>query len=271
MIVKLYPEGKRKAFNITYDDGILQDIRFVELLNKYNIKGTFNLNSALMENEFEWTHECGMVVKRLSSQAACGLFEGHEIASHTLTHPYMYGLSEEALMYEMGKDKENLEKLFQREIAGFAVPFDYYDDLIQKCVENCGFKYGRCSKESRSFTPCKDYYRWEAGIFHLASDFQEFVKKFFETEEELAVCQIVGHAYDLDVENMWEVMEEIFSKIKQEENIWKTTHIELIQYLQAMRKAKIFEDRIENQSNTELWFEINGTVKRIPANCVIHI
>ena len=38
MIRKLYPNGKRKAFNITYDDGILQDVRFVELLNKYNLK-----------------------------------------------------------------------------------------------------------------------------------------------------------------------------------------------------------------------------------------
>lgn len=44
MITKLYPNGKTKAFNVTYDDGVLQDIRFVALINKYNIKGTFNLN-----------------------------------------------------------------------------------------------------------------------------------------------------------------------------------------------------------------------------------
>ena len=52
MIKKLYPNGKSKAFNITYDDGVVQDIRFVQLLNKYNIKGTFNLNSQLMAEEF---------------------------------------------------------------------------------------------------------------------------------------------------------------------------------------------------------------------------
>ena len=34
MVKKLYPFGKAKAFNVTYDD-ILQDVRFVELLNKY--------------------------------------------------------------------------------------------------------------------------------------------------------------------------------------------------------------------------------------------
>lgn len=47
-----FPNGKTKVFNVTYDDGVLQDVRFVALLNKYNLKGTFNLNSGLMENVF---------------------------------------------------------------------------------------------------------------------------------------------------------------------------------------------------------------------------
>ena len=62
---KLYPGGKRKAFNITYDDGVMQDGRFVVLLNRFGLKGTFNLNSQLMEEEFAWIHPCGMEVKRL--------------------------------------------------------------------------------------------------------------------------------------------------------------------------------------------------------------
>ena len=52
MIKKLFPQGKEKAFNVTYDDGVLQDVPFVNLLNKYKLKGTFNLNSELMEKEF---------------------------------------------------------------------------------------------------------------------------------------------------------------------------------------------------------------------------
>ena len=36
---KCYPGGKRKAFNITYDDGVIQDVRFVALLNRYGLKG----------------------------------------------------------------------------------------------------------------------------------------------------------------------------------------------------------------------------------------
>ena len=125
MVRKCYPYGKKKAFNVTYDDGVLQDVRFVALLNRYGLKGTFNLNSALMENEFEWIHETGCVVKRLKTDVVKSLYAGHEVASHTLNHPYMHDLSKEGVMWELSQDKRNLEALFGEKIKGFAVPFDF--------------------------------------------------------------------------------------------------------------------------------------------------
>ena len=37
--------GKKKALTFSYDDGVTQDIRLIEIFNKYNLKATFNLNS----------------------------------------------------------------------------------------------------------------------------------------------------------------------------------------------------------------------------------
>ena len=127
MIRKCYPYGKKKAFNVTYDDGVLQDVRFVELLNQYGLKGTFNLNSALMENEFEWIHETGCVVKRLSTDVVKALYAGHEVASHTLHHPYMHDLSKEGILWELSQDKRNLEALFGEELALFQIVGHSYD------------------------------------------------------------------------------------------------------------------------------------------------
>ena len=87
MITRLYPNGKRKAFVLTYDDGVLQDVRLVLMLNKYGLKGTFNLNSLLMEREFVWHHEKIGPVRRLPNAIAAHLYEGHEVASHSCTHP----------------------------------------------------------------------------------------------------------------------------------------------------------------------------------------
>ena len=263
MVRKCYPYGKKKAFNVTYDDGVLQDIRFVELLNRYGLKGTFNLNSALMENEFEWVHETGCVVKRLSIDAVKSLYAGHEVASHTLHHPYMYDLSKEGIMWELSQDKRNLEALFGKEIKGFAVPFDYYSNLIAECVQECGFTYGRISEMSYSFKPQNDYYHWKATVFHCEECLESLMQQFVETEEELALFQIVGHSYDLDTEHMWERMEAIYQVISNQEDTLPVTTIEVIEYLKAMEQAEFTDWYIQNHSDRSLWFEINGTVYEI--------
>ena len=40
--------GKKKAITFSFDDGTLQDVRLIEMLNKYNLKGTFNICSGLL-------------------------------------------------------------------------------------------------------------------------------------------------------------------------------------------------------------------------------
>lgn len=261
MIKKLYPSGKTKAFNVTYDDGVLQDVRFVELLNKYNLKGTFNLNSGLMDNEFEWTHESGIIVKRLPIEKVLSLYDGHEIASHTLTHTYLEGKSKPEVMYEIKEDKKNLETLFNREIKGFAVPFDYYDDMIEDCTKQCGFEYARISEETLSFKPQTNYHRWKATVFHLDNSLDKLVDDFIKSNDELALFQIVGHTYDLDTENMWDKIENIFKKVSNQNDVIPMTTIEIIEYLKAMDKVEITDSHIINNSNKSLWFLINGAVR----------
>lgn len=263
MIRKLYPYGKRKAFNITYDDGVTQDVRFVQLLNRYGLKGTFNLNSALMENGFAWTHETGLIVKRMMPCDIGSLYAGHEIASHTLTHPYMDSLAKEEILYELTQDKVNLEKLFGMEIKGFAVPFHYYSELIASCVQECGFAYARISEESYSFAPQDDYYNWKATVFHGCDNLEDWTRQFLDATDELALFQIVGHSYDLDVEDKWELMEHVFDLISKENDILPMTTIEIIDYLKAMGNAQITDTHIQNNSNIRLWFAINDVVCEI--------
>ncbi len=257
-IEKRYPEGKTKAFNITYDDGVVQDVTVIAMLNRYGIKGTFNLNSELMKNGFTWRHKCGMDITRLRLEEVGNLYEGHEIASHTLTHPYMDSLSDEELYRQLGEDKRNLEAFFGREVAGFAVPFSYYDSRIAQCAEKCGFEYARMSEFSLTCAPCRDWFYWKTCVYHIMPELMPFVEKFLETNEELAVCQIVGHSYDLFTLNLWDVIESICVKVSQRAEIWKCTNLELVRYLKAMEQAEISDAAIINRSGTCLWFAIEG-------------
>ena len=82
-----FPEGKAKVFTLSYDDGTIYDRPLVEMLNKYNVKGTFNLNSDGIIKAGE-NPKSGKR-PRLNQSELAALFEGtdHEIAVHTCNHP----------------------------------------------------------------------------------------------------------------------------------------------------------------------------------------
>lgn len=260
MIRKCYPNGNTKAFSVSYDDGVLQNVRLVALLNRYGIRGTFNLNSRLMREEFAWIHENGMTVRRLDVVTAQNLYGDHEIASHTLSHPYMDSLTEAEIMEQMAQDKVDLEAIFGRKISGFAVPFTYYSDLIADCARRCGFTYARMSDFFLSFDPWQDRYYWKSGVFHLQPELMDFVEAFLRTDQELALCQIVGHSYDLDAENLWDTTEDIFRRISRRKDIWRATNLEIVEYLMAMNKAELGSGFVRNTSCRELWFMVSGNV-----------
>ena len=265
MIQRRYPGGKRKAFNISYDDGVLRDIRFVQLLNRYGLKGTFNLNYGLMHSGFTWQHECGMSVRRIPEEQVVSVYQGHEVASHSYSHPYFDNAAETEILKELGSDKFFLERLFGREVAGYATPFYYYSDLMADCVRHCGFEYARISEESNDYSIPADLYRWRGSKFHWDSDLKDFVLQFLNTDQELALCQLVGHSYDLDVLDLWEQMEHIFRWVSDNDEIWPCTHIELVHYLKNMNLAVVSDQGINNESDAELWFWVDGkTVKLGP-------
>lgn len=264
MIRKLYPQGKAKAFNVSYDDGVLQDVRFVELLNRYGLKGTFNLNSKLMREQFQWIHECGMPVKRLSVEAARELYRGHEVASHTASHPYMHELTEAQVLQELWYDRYHLEKMLGCEVSGFAVPFLYYSQLIADCARQVGFEYARISEESNGYGIPEDVYWWRGGKFHWDEDLENYVDGFLQSGQELALCQIVGHSYDLDVMGMWDRMDAIFRKISACDAVLPMTHIEIARYLRAMDQVVFLENGISNPSGETLWFSVDGETVRVP-------
>ena len=56
--------GKLKALTFSFDDGVLQDKKIIDILNKYNLKATFNLNSGHFGDSFPLVWE-GVDVERI--------------------------------------------------------------------------------------------------------------------------------------------------------------------------------------------------------------
>ncbi len=262
MIRKLYPNGKSKAVVLTYDDGVLQDVRLVLLLNCHGLRGSFYLNSVLMEQEFCWQHGTIGDVRRLPPSVAAHLYEGHEVGSHGCTHPNLEGMGLEGLYWELGHDKWLLEQLTGQPVSGFGVPFDYYDDTVADCARQLGFRYARGSEETLSYAPIYAPYRQNAGMFHLNPGLGEFIDGFFASDLELANLILIGHSYDLDAEDLWDTMDGYFARFSGAEDVANLTHGELVDYLAAMEQAEVGET-IVNHSSLPLWFAVDGEIVRV--------
>ena len=78
----------KKYFTLSYDDGVLQDRRLVEIFNRYNLKCIFNINSGFFGTENTLIRLGKPVAhNKLTQEEAKKVYAGHEISTHSRTHP----------------------------------------------------------------------------------------------------------------------------------------------------------------------------------------
>lgn len=197
-------------FLISFDDGTIYDRRFVTLLNQYHLKGTFNLNSGL--EDFVWYYENRFPIRRQVLSETVEQYRGHEIASHSLHHPWLNTLTPPQISREIGEDCEALKKLFGLEEIGFGVPFTACDEreikLIRKFV-----RYIRLSEFADSFVLPKDPYHIPIHALYNDDDIREKIRQFAECGLDNALFVMAGHSYELEVLNHWEYMEDLLQFI----------------------------------------------------------
>ena len=88
--------GLMKAVTFSYDDGITQDQRLIEIFDKYGLKSTFNINSGLLGTHFSLNCDNVTVAHcKPRPDEVKKIYQNHEVAVHTLTHPLLPELSDE--------------------------------------------------------------------------------------------------------------------------------------------------------------------------------
>lgn len=200
----------RKIFLLSFDDGTVYDKRFVELLNKYHIKATFNLNSGL--EDFIWYYEDKFPIQRQILADTVAQYQGHEVASHSLHHHWLNTLTPPQLSREIGDDCEALKKLFGLSEIGFGVPFTACSEreirIIRKFV-----RYIRLSEFSDSFALPKDPYHIPIHGLYNDPDIYGKLKAFSESTLPVSLFVMAGHSYEFEVLNHWQYVEDMIQYI----------------------------------------------------------
>ena len=205
-----------KIVSLSFDDGTIYDKRFIDLLNKYGLRATFNLNSGL--KDFIWYYE-DKPIRRLNLEESKEIYKGHEVASHSLTHPYFSSLDEKRQIREVEEDILNLEKIFSRKIEGFAFPFiDQTEANIQVVKNNIDLKYIRCSIFTEKILP-KDRYHVGINALYDDKDIYEKLERYKSNILPNSLFVIAGHAYEFEVKNDWEKIEKLLKYLKENDEL----------------------------------------------------
>ena len=225
----------KKAVTFSYDDGITQDVQMMELMNKYGIKATFNLNSELLGT--------GMILhsgsRRLSHykvrpEAVRDLYAGHEVAVHTLTHVNLTTVDDGEVIRQVEQDRLNLSDLVGYEVVGMAYPCGGVnnDDRVAKIIkEHTGVRYSRTTTTNNSFAVQDNLYRFNPTSYH--HDFDSMIalaEKLIQMEpEEKQIFYIWGHSYEQDcASDYWVRLEEFFKLISGHKDIFYGTNAEVL-------------------------------------------
>ena len=200
-----------KYFLLSFDDGTVWDRRFVELLNKYGMKATFNLNSGL-EN-FVWYYDNRYPITRQILANTLQQYRGHEVASHSLHHHWLNSLTPPQLAREVGEDAAALKELFDLNEIGFGVPFTACGEREIKIIRKF-VRYIRLSEMSEAFALPEDPYHIPIHGLYNDADIREKIARFADCGLEDAVFVMAGHSYEFEVLNHWEYIEDLLQYIR---------------------------------------------------------
>lgn len=266
-----FPGGLAKALTLSYDDAVEQDVRLIDIMKKFGLKGTFNINSSqyIAENfvyppEKKWG-------QRMPRAKATALYsqDGIEPALHALTHPFLESMSAPQVAYEIVKDRENLEAQFGRIVRGMAYPFGTYSDEVVRVLRDCGIVYARTTKATHEFKLPTEWLTLHPTCHHKDALLPELTKKFVETspanDRQPWMFYVWGHTYEFERDGNWQIIEDFAEQVSGKADVWYATNMEIYEYVESFKRLvfSLDERYIYNPTATTLWFYLNHKLYEI--------
>ena len=270
-LTMLFEGGKRKALTFSYDDGTIYDKKLVSLLKKYDMKATFNLNSGLLgQKEHRMINGINTDFSQVEPWEVKTVYADQEVASHTVNHSSIVGLSQNMGAAEVLKNKQKLEELTGRPVRGFAYPYGSYNELAEEILSACGIEYARTADSSNDFDIPQDFLEWHPTCHHDAPELLKLAENFCNNDSlQPQLFCIWGRSYEFAQKDNWQVLEEFMKYVSDyREKIWFATSIEIVDYVKAFRELRCSSDGriLQNPTEMTLWFEMDREIHCIHGN-----
>ena len=258
MYMKL-KDGKSKVLTFSYDDGVVQDIRLIDIFNANGLKGTFNINTGLYFSE-DGKRERYYGRMKLSEAQKLYSNSGHEVAVHSLTHPFLEKLQSPNVLSEILEDRKNIERQYHVLARGMAYPFGTYNAEVVETLRKCGICYARTVNSTENFEFPSEWLILCPTCHHKHPKLMDFAKHFVEDVPKYPMNNwlfyVWGHSYEFDNDDNWDVIEQFASYVGNREDVWYATNIEIYDYVKAYEALQVNVDEtvVYNPSAMDVWF-----------------
>jgi peptidoglycan/xylan/chitin deacetylase (PgdA/CDA1 family) len=135
-------DNRDRLVVLSFDDGFASVLRHgLEPLARYGFSGIAFLVAGRLGDRSLWQAATGEVLEPLMDpgQVREWLAAGHQIGSHTLTHPHLTRLSAAQAREEIAASKKLLEDLFGVPIRHFCYPYGDWNPAVRDLVAAAGY------------------------------------------------------------------------------------------------------------------------------------
>lgn len=242
----IFPGHKAKAFTLSYDDGVIQDKRLIEMFDHYGAKCTFNLNYGVLgyKNIITGEDNKQVDISKFEKEEIKEIYKNHEVGGHGLYHSSLVSIGTPLAMYEIIEDKVNLEKLIDKQVKMFAYPFGHFNDKVVSLLKDAGYKGARTVESTHNFDIPEDFLVLNPTCHHNDPKLMNLADEFIKRPPFMpSLFYLWGHGYEFDHDDNYEVMENLLSFLHEhKEDIWFASNSEIIEYVNAYRSLEYSGD-----------------------------
>lgn len=271
-----FANGLKKAFTMSYDDGVDTDARLIEIMKKHGLYGSFNINAGVFAKEGtvyppEWTR------RRMTKSQAVALYKnsGMEIACHGYSHCFLDRLPVGDCETEILRDRAELEALFDTITTGMAYPNGKTSESVIPALKAAGIVYCRTVDSTHDFRIPENFHKLTTTCRHKDEKLFELCDRFVsdDPKREAEIFSVWGHSYEFEENGDWDRIEEFAERISGKKDIWYATFSDILGYIADHRKLE-FDVRLEKAHNPtarDLWLQKGADIFLVPSGQTVSL
>ena len=181
---------------LRFDDGVEHDKKFIALMKKYRLSGTFNISAGLFGTKHSLAH-----INHIPKDEIRQVYEGFEVASHGYRHEMYRYMSGKKIIRSLEADIRKLSEVIGYPVSGHAYPYDMRTRTAEDYLRKNNLLYTRkaLGKKAKFYFPA-DPLSYIATAAFNAKNIMELLDDFIKAtpENDNLLFMMWGHSWEME-------------------------------------------------------------------------